>query len=416
MSEVQPVSGPSAPGGANRPKMAAARLVTLLHRHGPITRSQATEQLGLARSAVGTALEELAALGVARLSEKAQTGSTRGRGRPSPVIEIHPDGPTVFAAYVRPDRIIHATVGLGQRMLDLSWDPLDAAAVVPETLARRLADLAIGVMRRQRCVAVSVALSATVREADGYVPSSLHLGWTDVPFAQLLRAHLPANLPVTIHRGSGLAALAEYRYGAGRGAADLLALNCEHAGIGGGFVTGGDLFAGSGYAIEAGHITIEPNGRQCLCGARGCLEMYADGRALLRAANVNADPRGDLTGQTADVLANAAAGSPAAIQAIETTARYLAAGLVGLVNTLSPERIVLNGLLAKVHHAASRLIIDELSRSSIVARTGRVTICTGTLAHPTLLGAADKAFEPLLDDPWTALRPVSPAEQDHPRR
>jgi predicted NBD/HSP70 family sugar kinase len=93
------------------------------------------------------------------------------------------------------------------------------------------------------------------------------------------------RLPVTLGNDANLAALAEHRHGAGRGARHLLYLMTGHRGIGGGLVVDGQLHTGSaGYALEVGHLTVNPGGRPCRCGNSGCLDVEADPAALLAAA------------------------------------------------------------------------------------------------------------------------------------
>jgi predicted NBD/HSP70 family sugar kinase len=85
-------------------------------------------------------------------------------------------------------------------------------------------------------------------------------------------------------QGRTLAALAEFRRGAGQDAETLLVLTCEHIGIGGTVLHNGAPFIGSGHAVEAGHLRIGSGKMRCPCGQTGCMELYADGRALIEAA------------------------------------------------------------------------------------------------------------------------------------
>jgi predicted NBD/HSP70 family sugar kinase len=89
---------------------------------------------------------------------------------------------------------------------------------------------------------------------------------------------------------------------------------------------------------------------------------------------------------------------------VRTTATHLATGVSSLINILNPERIVLTGFLADLYRASAVHIGREVTRTSIVARTGRTRIVTGTLTHPVLHGAAELAAGPLLDDPALARR------------
>ncbi|MFD9947272.1 ROK family protein [Nonomuraea sp. NPDC059023] len=393
------------PGGDSG--SAAGRVLTLLHRRGPLTRAAVTAELGLAASAVGTALGDLTALDLVRISEPPR-GSPTGRGRPSPVVEVHPDGPVAVAVQLSADRVTVGLVGLDRRIGHVREHVLDASAMEPATLIPALADAVANAVRRteRRCAGICVAMPGFIRESDGFVRSAVHLGWNQVPLAQQLSGMSPIGVPVAVGRSATLAVLAEFRYGAGRGAASMLALSSERVGIGGGFIDAGVPLTGGGHAMEAGHIIVEPGGLRCPCGARGCLEMYADPRALLRAAGRRHHPGHEDT--VTKIFDDAAAGDRAAQEAIRLTAGHLVTGLISLVNTLAPERVVLMGFLADLYRATKDLVRDGLMASSAVARAGQIDIVTGDLHHATLVGAAERAFAPLLSQPRTFLRTDPP--------
>ncbi|WP_158581351.1 ROK family transcriptional regulator [Actinomadura spongiicola] len=376
---------------------AAGRVLTLLHRRGPLTRAAVTAELGLAASAVGTALNELTALGLVRIGEPLRaSGAPTGRGRPSPVVEVSPEGPVAVAVQLSADRVTVGLVGLDRKLSHIGQPIPDISDTDPATLIPALADAISDAARQtdRRCAGVCIAMPGFIREPDGFVRSTLHLGWNDVPLAQQLRGMSSIGAPVAVGRAATLAVLAEFRYGAGRGAASMLALNCNRVGVGGGFIDTGVPFTGGGHALEAGHIIVEPGGLPCPCGARGCLEMYADARALLRAAG-----RRDHDDTVAEIFDDAAAGNPAARQAVRLTAAHLVTGLTSLVNTLAPERVVLMGFLADLYRADQDFVRNGLMTSSFVARTSRIEIVTGDLPHATLIGAAERAFAPLLRQP-----------------
>lgn len=394
------------PGAGDGGGSAAGRVLTLLHRRGPLTRAAVTAELGLAASAVGGALGDLTALGLVRVGEprRAASGAPAGRGRPSPVVEVDPDGPVAVAVQLNADRVTVGLVGLDRGISHVHKQALDGSDTDPASLVPALADaVSAAVLRTERrCVGVCVAMPGFIRESDGFVRSALHLGWHAVPLARRLGGLSPIDAPVAVGRAATLSAVAEFRYGAGRGAASMLGLSSERVGVGGGFIDAGVPLTGGGHALEAGHIIVEPGGLRCPCGARGCLEMYADSRALLRAAGRRRHRAHE--DAVTEVFDDAAAGDRAAQEAIRLTAGHLVTGLTSLVNTLAPERVVLMGFMADLYRAAEDVVRDGLTASSAVARAGRIEIVTGDLRHATLVGAAERAFAPLLREPRTILR------------
>lgn len=171
-------------------------------------------------------------------------------------------------------------------------------------------------------------------------------GWTYVPVKASLERALGA--PVTIDNDANVAALAEYRHGAGRGAQALVYATVS-TGIGGGIVLGGRLLHGIGGAAgEFGHQTIRPDGPLCGCGNRGCLEAMASGTAIARRGRhldaVVASAGGDPTAIHAGHVAQAAREGDEEAAAIWAAAMDdLAIGLGNVVTTLAPDRLVVGG-------------------------------------------------------------------------
>ncbi|GAA3292124.1 hypothetical protein GCM10020295_10610 [Streptomyces cinereospinus] len=113
-------------------------------------------------------------------------------------------------------------------------------------------------------------------------------------------------------------------------------------GIGAGVVVDGRLLRGTrGFAGELGHVPVRPDGPECACGGRGCLEQYAGEEAVLRAAGLEpgADRVGLLAGRATD-------GDEDVRRALRDAGEALGMALTGAVNLLDPEGVVLGGALA----------------------------------------------------------------------
>ncbi len=214
----------------------------------------------------------------------------------------------------------------------------------------------------QRCRALLAAHGARVEEVAAIgvsMPSPLdaELGvvlnppnlpsWHGTPVRRLLEDAL--GRPVAIENDANAAALAEWRYGAGRGCDDLVYLTMS-TGVGGGLVLGGRLHRGvASSAGEVGHIPVEWEGERCSCGLRGCLEAYTGGaawaRRLARLAPAESAVA-QLAGGAANarpehVVAAARAGDAFALAELVRFNDYLARGLAAIAFTVAPQRIVL---------------------------------------------------------------------------
>ena len=179
-------------------------------------------------------------------------------------------------------------------------------------------------------------------------------GWNGVDLEKEIKDRI--NLHVVIENDANSAAWGEARHGAGRGEDHMLMLTIG-TGVGGGFVVNGELYRGGfGIAAEFGHMRVVPEGHLCGCGARGCLEQYASGSALMRHTreSISATPdiahnllvRGDGTiqGLTGKHITDAARdGDVVALAAFNTTAQWLGAGIASLVAVLDPACVVIGG-------------------------------------------------------------------------
>ena len=381
------------------------RALTLVHTGQAAQRSVMTERLGLTRTATGAVLRELERLGLVRAEAGMPRQPGSSMGRPSHHVEIHPDAPAALALQVQTETLVIADVHLGGGLGTLTEVPLPRPATPARVLtlaARQLAQQLAAL--RTPCAGIGVALPSAVGD-DGTALAAFNLGW---PGAVPVRSKLSELLQrqgfshrVTVGNDADLAALAEYRHGAGRGASDLLYLTTGQRGVGGGLVVNGRLHLGSaGYALEVGHLTVAPGGRPCHCGNAGCLEVEADPAALLAAAG--RPTTGSMLTTARDVISSAP-GDPAARTAVLTITERLAVGLASLVNVLNPDRVVLGELFADVLAVAEPELRAGLTRGSFLDQAARVELLPAGLPRSTLIGAGEIALQPLLDDPRLTL-------------
>ena len=232
-----------------------------------------------------------------------------------------------------------------------------------------------------------------------------NLAWRDEPLRQRIEERLP--LPVVVENDGNVAAWAEFRYGAAREAAESMVLVTVGTGIGGGIVLGGRLLTGAhGIAAEPGHIRSVPDGRHCGCGRHGCLEQYASGTALVRAAHerAEADPASarrllELAGGAVEAITGwqvtraAQEGDPASCAAFAEIGRWLGSGLADLVYLVDPEVLVVGGGVVEAGDLllgpAREAFFGELSARGTLPVAPIVAAQLGNMAG--VVGAADLA-------------------------
>jgi predicted NBD/HSP70 family sugar kinase len=189
-----------------------------------------------------------------------------------------------------------------------------------------------------------------------------------------------------------LGALAELHTGVGRGAQRLLFLTGQRIGVGSALIVADEHAGRSDHSLQAGHLIVNPAGPRCTCGAKGCLELFVDGRALARALGLpDAHP-------TADLHRSLLNPSSAAKKRLDGVMDHLEVGLISLVNTLAPDRVILSGLLSDLAALYPERLSETLNLS-VIAQISPVTLARSTMKNHRLLGASELAFEPLLRDP-----------------
>src|SRR5262249_2794044 len=200
-------------------------------------------------------------------------------------------------------------------------------------------DMQKSIVAGARYIGSGAAVSAMVRREDGLVRLAPHVGWGDEPLGETLAEGLGPDHPGAIRHGAGLRALAEHTRGAAVGCDNVVYLHGD-AGIGGGIIAGGRPVTGhGGYGGEVGHMVVNPGGKPCGCGARGCWETEVGELALLRAAGREGYGRELVTA----VVEAAARGDLAARTAIHEVGDWLGVGVANLVNVFKPDMVILRG-------------------------------------------------------------------------
>ena len=158
-------------------------------------------------------------------------------------------------------------------------------------------------------------------------------GWDAVPLGALLRAG--TALPLYVDNGAKTMGQAELWFGSGRGSRHAIVVLIG-SGVGASIITDGLTYRGANSSAgEWGHTKIAVGGRDCRCGARGCLEAYIGAEGILERAGLSAE----LASEQATLAELVRSGAPV----IDETIEYLGAGLANLINLFNPERIVIGG-------------------------------------------------------------------------
>ncbi|MBP2705630.1 ROK family protein [Microbispora sp. RL4-1S] len=397
--------------GPSQEEIRKHNLGTLLrhvHVGGPRSRAELTSLMGLNRSTIMALTADLTAAGLVREELPRDTGRA---GRPSLVVRPETARVYVLAFDVGVDRLAAARIGLGGVILDRreivrAREPFDLGRTVAT-----LGAFARQMRRRARadavCVGAAAAFCGTVDASAGLVRSGPNIGAVDAPFGEELTRRLTLGFPVSVGNDADLGALAEHTRGAGRGCRDLIYLHGD-VGIGGGIIVNGQLLGGhGGYGGEVGHMVVNPDGRPCGCGSRGCLDAEVGERAVLE----HAGRYGEAIGRDGvrAVVDAADRGDVMAQDALQRVGGWLGVGVANLVNIFNPELVIFGGMLRDIYLGTAAQVRSRIATRTLFPSREHARMRTSWLGDDaTLMGAAELAFAQVLADPLDALSRVAP--------
>lgn len=358
-------------------------VLELVHRGDSPSRAELTAHTGLNRSTIGALVAELVELG---LVDEVEPRASARAGRPSPrvapsnsltTIAVNPEVDAITAAVVR----MGANVGHRvRREMHHPPGPEQAVATITELVdeLRGMDDAANAPQ------AIGIAIPGLVSRTVGDVRWAPHLEWREVPFARLVQH--ATGLPTFADNDATVAAHAEWLFGAGRGASELVYLNGGASGIGGGVIVRGHPLGGAhGYAGEFGQNVVSSG---------GTLESEVSRARLLSTVGLETADEPSLR----TVLFESS--DPAVAAELTRQRDVLAAAIANAVNVFNPERVVLGGFLSTILEWEPGELESAVERTAVPASGEGVSILPAQLGEDRLfIGAAELAWAPLLRDP-----------------
>ena len=390
-------------------------ILRLLADEGARSRAALAQTTGLTKATVSSLVAELIGR---RLVREVGLEVDQRVGRPATLIEV--DGTEVVSLGVEINVSHIGLLGIDlagrsvytrRRALTVGSTAVDQVlpVLVDELNAARAAIAAGG----GQLVGVTIAVPGVADAARGLVTFAPNLEWRGVPLLALLGEAMGDLPPLAMSNEANLGALAEFRLGRHsvdrHGQPTSLVYVLAADGVGAGMVIDGNLVHGAcGVAGEIGHTVVQPRGKVCSCGNRGCWETLIALRGLLHAAlpeqaeEILADRTTSTEDKVAIVTAKARANDPGVLAGLRGYARWLGIGLANVINTANPHVIVLGGFLPEIAPwvlpAAMETVVHNALGDS--ARVCHVEL-TGLGVSPPLRGAAIHAGERVFDDPTT---------------
>ncbi|HEY3311067.1 MAG TPA: ROK family protein [Anaerolineales bacterium] len=276
----------------------------------------------------------------------------------------------------------------------LPTSPGEGTQAVLDRMASLANELGTEAARRPvNLLGIGIGSPGVVNAATGTVQNAVNLGWHKVNLADELKVRLKQSLPVWVHKDGNASAIGEYVFGAARGCTDFLYLTIG-TGLGGGLFAGGQLITGANdNATELGHISLDPQGRECVCGLRGCAETVLSGYGLVALyesklmAGTAAVTRGPGLISTAAIIEAAKENDLCALEALAEMGRQLGIVIAFCAAVTNPSLVVIGGGLGlaifeqvmprakmelqtrvlKASHAGLKIVPSQQSSSAVGA-------------------------------------------------
>ncbi|PUB23609.1 glucokinase [Promicromonospora sp. AC04] len=236
---------------------------------------------------------------------------------------------------------------------------------------KAIADACNELVKEHEVGAIGLAAAGFVSPDRTSVNFAPNIAWREYPLAAKVAELVESDVPIVVENDANAAGWAEFRFGAGREATDMLMLTVG-TGLGGAVISERELVRGKwGMAAEVGHMRVVPEGHYCGCGHEGCWEQYASGSALERDAQHAAVARVDQAGRLLELAGGdpekirgkmvteaAQEGDELSIELLATLGRWIGEGSASVAALLDPELIVIGGGVG----AAGDLLLGPVRR------------------------------------------------------
>jgi len=371
-----------------------------VRRHGPITRAELAQRIGLTVQGISNISAELEEAGLIR-----QEGKRLGqRGQPAVELSVNPKGGYTVGLSLAYRRVVGVLVDLAGTVVAEDDQILRERA--PEATARALQALTKALLKESKVPerevwGIGVSVPGTVSNGAFWYDKVQEADeWTKYPLAPELEKLTGAR--VLVENDATVAAVGESLYGVGRTASSFFYLHFN-LGVGGGLVLDGHHYRGAfGGAGEIGHMIVKPGGRPCPCGSRGCLEQYV---SLYAAAEMVCGP--DRTPDEVpeeELVEYLRAGDQRLLAWQQEAGQYLKIAIRNIEAIFDPDTVVIGGGLPQemmdgLIAAASPLLPSMMHRSA--STLPRIMPAEHASALPAL-GAAALPIAVLLQQPGSA--------------
>ena len=382
-------------------------VIKTIHGHGVCSRAQLARETGLGQSSITKIVNILIEWGMVQevgIMPDALS-SDAGAGRKPTGITLVCQKYTFMAMRINRNYIKAAIYDIAGKCYCQQEKIISAsqgAQFAAEEL-NRLGEELLSSCTCNRPMAIGVALPGPFDARHGRITlMSGFPGWESIDLKNMLENCF--SLPVFLEHDATCGALAEWWFGRYNRRENMLFIAADR-GIGAGIIANGNVYRGQlGSAGEIGHMSIHFNGPRCECGNRGCLELYASTKTLVEIyeqavfeSGINSPLPPPVTAEL--IYEAVRSRDSVACNCYSKIVRFLAFGLVGIINTLNPDTVVFGDHIIDGGDLFLQVIRETLQKHLLKEVYDNLTLCTSSFPDPMLFGASALAFDKLLMQP-----------------
>ena len=369
-----------------------------------LSRADIARETGLSRSTVSEIVSNLLETG---LVVEGEEGTSRG-GRPPILLKFNHAAHVILGVDMGATHVSVALIDLKGEVLD--WETRQhPVRTDPEGTGRLIQEMCDGCLdrhggARKRLLGVGVAAPSPIDPSrPRRLPNVVLPAWEG--HGALERLESIYEVPVHVDNDANLGALAEHWWGAARAFTDFAYIKVG-SGVGSGHMIRGEIYRGAtGVAGEVGHLIVDPGGRPCVCGNRGCLETLVGTRGLIERVHelMPSFPDSLLHGGDVTIqrLEDAALNDdPLAMKIVNEAAQHLGSAVAGVLNLMNPAAVILGGSLSGLGELLLTPMRVAIHGKTLVNSLAASDVRTSALGPRAIaIGAATLVLDDALADP-----------------
>lgn len=319
-------------------------ILDLLKEKAPLSKYEISKITGLSAPAVSKIVTDLIKIGIIKV---VGIGESIG-GRPPVLLDLDLEGGFIIGIDVGNDDVTAIVVNfLGNVVskVSISIGVKDSEFIIFDKIINSISQtIERSGKDRSLFLGMGIGVSGDIDTVNGVVRHATRLNWYNVPLKSIVENSF--HLPVYINENVRLLSFAENWYGAGKNYDNIVCIRIGDD-IGAGIIIAGELFDGSNSkaGVDIGHMIIDPDGEECICGNKGCLGTLISSDAIIKRSENRFPELASIT--VKDIAKLAKSGDDKAAEIMDETAKWLALALMNIITLLDPEIIIIGGGIAE---------------------------------------------------------------------